>query len=99
MSIRSSFNKSRLALIAVLAVTSAAPPALAQSFGYFGSPLPNHYESNGARKWEMWSEPQSVAPGPGLYSFAGRHRGLSGYATVRHPHRGANGLAATRGGR
>jgi hypothetical protein len=37
MLIRSSFNKSRLAVIAVLAVMSAATPALAQSFGYPGS--------------------------------------------------------------
>jgi hypothetical protein len=90
MSIRSSLNKSRLAVIAVLAVMSAAPPALAQSFGYPGSQMPNYFESSGARKWGSWSAPQSVEPGRGLYAYAGRNRGLAGYASVRHPHRGAD---------
>jgi hypothetical protein len=94
MSIRSSFNKSRLAVIAVLAVMSAAPPALAQSFGYPGSQMPNYFESNGARTWGSWSAPQSVEPGRGLYAFAGHNRGLSGFASVRHPHRGANKSSA-----
>jgi hypothetical protein len=89
MSIRSSLNKSRLAIIAVLAVMSAATPAVAQSFGYHGSQMPNYFEGSGARSWGSWSAPQSVAPDRGLYAYAGRNRGLSGFASVRH-HRGAN---------
>lgn len=90
MSIRSSLNKSRLALIAVLAVMSAAPPALAQSLGYPGSPMPNYFENSGARNWGSWNAPQAVTPGRGLYAFAGHNRGLAGFASVRHSHRGAN---------
>jgi hypothetical protein len=98
MSIKSSLGKSKLALIAVLAVMSAAPPAWAQSVGYPGSPMPNYFESDGGRKWGSLSPPQSVASGRGLYASAGR-RGLSAYGSVRHPLRDANGPAVTRGSR
>jgi len=57
-------TKSKFALIAALAVVSAALPAYAQSIDRIGSTLPYHYDSAGAQIRGSWRAPAAPATRP-----------------------------------
>ena len=89
-------NKSKLALIAVLAVMSAASPAFAQSFTKgdgTGNNLPFAYGPEGTKPaWTAAPQNQQIAVQPNAGKVAVRQNGRNAFAAV--PGRGLYDYAA-----
>jgi hypothetical protein len=69
-------------------------PAFAQAWSNgwgTGNSQPGYFDKDGGmHSGNAPQQLQAVTPGRGLYAFAGHNRGLTGFASIRHPHRGAN---------
>jgi hypothetical protein len=74
------FSKSKLMLVAAIAATAFAAPALAQSADHTGSQLASFYDGNGKQSFGSWApqvqearqvrQARQVSQTRGLYSFA-----------------------------
>ncbi|MFY9897072.1 MAG: hypothetical protein WAK67_04690 [Xanthobacteraceae bacterium] len=91
MSIRSSLI---IGVVAATAALGVGSPAFAQAWSNgwgTGNSQPGYFDKDGGmHAGNAPQQLQAVTPGRGLYAFAGHNRGLTGFASIRHPHRGAN---------
>jgi|SRR5579871_282630 len=83
-------NKSKIALIAVIAAVGAASPAFAQSVDHTGTLFASYYDNTGKQKIGAWA-PQAAAPRAAGPQFAANRneRAVQGrhlYATTVAPY-------------